>query len=73
MSKIKLLKIINPLLALIVVIQIFSGIFHDFIMEISYELFKRGHSINGFLLSGLVALHFSLNWNWIKSNYFSRK
>lgn len=73
MSKLKLLKIINPILACTIVLQIFTGLFHDFIIEISYDLFKIVHSINAYLLSGLVAIHLFLNWNWIKSSYFSRK
>lgn len=70
MKKTTLLKIINPLLALLFITQALSGIFHDYLMEVSYETFEIIHGIGGYVFVFLVVVHFTLNWNWVKSTFF---
>lgn len=73
MKKSALLKIINPILALLFVTQALSGILHDYLMEVSYETFEIIHGVGGYVLVFLVICHFILNWNWIKNTFFKKK
>ena len=73
MKKTVLLKIINPILALLFITQALSGIFHNFLMEVSYEAFEVIHEFGGYIFVFLVVVHFTLNWNWIKSTFLKRK
>jgi hypothetical protein len=63
MNRIKLLKIVNILLALSFLLQI-STLFYK-----NFEL----HETNGFILITLVFIHIILNFNWIKSTFKSKK
>lgn len=65
-SNVKLLKIINPILAILFIGQAFSGIFHA---VIPYEVFEKVHGSAGYLLAAAVTVHVVLNWNWIKVNF----
>lgn len=71
MKKNKLLKVINPIMFILVVLQLVSAI----LMEATGDsVVKEIHEINGFLLVILVIVHLRLNWNWVKANFFkSRK
>lgn len=70
MKKSALLKIVNPLLILLFITQALSGILHDYLMEVSYETFEIIHGIGGYVFVFLVVVHFTLNWNWVKSTFF---
>ena len=70
MKKAALLKIINPIMALLFITQALSGIFHGYLMEVSYEAFEIIHEIGGYIFIFLVVFHFILNWNWIKNTFF---
>lgn len=63
------LKIISPVIAVMLVIQVFSGLFSDSLSSSAFEIF---HEINGLTLAGLIVLHVVLNWNWIKSSFFKK-
>lgn len=69
--KFKLLKILNPALFLLVLIQgisvlmIKTGFAHEWLMEF--------HEFNGYAILILIAAHLFLNWNWIKANIFPKK
>lgn len=69
MNKPSLLKIVNPILGIVFVMQALTGIFHDAVSEISYELFENVHGLGGYLLVILAITHIYLNWNWIKANF----
>ena len=69
MKRNTLLKIINPVLALLVINQILTGLFGH---SLSHEAFEILHKDGGFVLAGVAALHLILNWNWVKANYFKR-
>ncbi len=64
------LKITNPLLAVVFIVQVVTGIFHE---QIGYETFEAIHPRFGFLLLIVVALHLFLNWSWIKAQYLKKK
>lgn len=71
MTKVKLLKIINPILILSALIQLLGGLFmiFSFIVPFLGEI----HEINGLVLSGIIVIHFILNWTWVKNTFFARK
>lgn len=64
------LKIVNPILAVLVVNQILTGLFGRSLSHGAFEVF---HKDGGFVLAGVAVLHLILNWNWVKANYFKRK
>lgn len=72
MNKKTVLKIVNIFLFLVFLVQSFTGIFHEFVQDISYELFEYLHKTCGFLLTFLVLIHISLNWQWIKITFFKK-
>jgi thiosulfate reductase cytochrome b subunit len=71
MRKNKLLKIVNPIMFILIVLQIVTAI----LMEVTGDsTFREIHEINGFLLVIFIIVHLSLNWSWIKANFLkSRK
>ncbi len=69
MKRNTLLKVINPLLAALLAIQVLTGVFADALPREVFEIFHEG---TGFALAGVGILHIILNWNWIKANYFGR-
>lgn len=62
------LKILNPVLAVLVLLQAVTGVLHDLIPR---RLFEIIHPVDGILLTLCAILHLSLNWNWIKANVLS--
>jgi len=64
------LKIINPLLGLLVINQILTGLFGG---SLPHDLFEFLHEGGGFALAGVALIHLILNWNWVKATYFKRK
>ena len=70
MNKVTILKILNLILALIVINQALTGLLHDFIPADTFELIHKGGGI--FLILGVV-LHIIFNWKWIRLNYFPKK
>jgi hypothetical protein len=63
------LKILNPVLLVFFVNQAVSVIFRE---SFSREAFGIFHKTAGGILLCLIALHFILNFNWVKANYFSK-
>lgn len=71
MTKNTALKILNPVLVILLISQILTGLFG---LKLSPEAFEIFHRKAALVLAGLVVLHLVLNFNWIKANYFkSRK
>lgn len=73
MTKNNLLKILNPLLGLLMVNQILSGLLADELFKLSPNAFEILHEDGGILLTVLVVVHLVLNWNWIKASYFKKR
>ena len=69
MKKNTMLKILNPVLAVFFLNQAISAIFRD---SFSYSAFNIFHKTAGIILLCLIGLHIILNFNWIKTNYFSK-
>jgi heme A synthase len=61
MNKIRALRILNPILAILLFLQILSGLIPTFL---SYQ----AHRTLGILFAAGVILHLILNWNWIRAN-----
>ena len=65
-----MLKVLNPLLALLFVNQLLTGYLAAHLSPRAFELFHLDAA--GVLAAGIV-LHIVLNWNWIKANFWPRK
>jgi len=64
------LKIVNPVMGLLLIMQFVTAIWASQSPgELPFEL----HEWGGWLLGACVVLHVILNWNWIKANFFPRK
>ena len=61
------LKILNPILGILVLNQIFTGFFHDAISHDAFDIFHKG---GGILLAAGIVIHLILNRKWIKANFF---
>jgi hypothetical protein len=64
------LKILNTLLFLFFVNQAATVLFIDHLSPKAFGLF---HKTGGAIFLCLIAIHFILNFNWIKANYFPHK
>ncbi|MCX5632798.1 MAG: hypothetical protein NTW93_03865 [Phycisphaerae bacterium] len=69
MKKTAILKILNPILLVFFVNQAVSVLFRDYY---SLRAFRFFHMTGGAILLCLIALHFILNFNWVKANYFAK-
>lgn len=69
MKRNTMLKIVNPVLGVLVISQILTGLLADTLPPKAFEIL---HEDGGFLLAGVAALHLILNWNWVKANFFKR-
>ena len=69
MNRISVLKIVNPVLGVLVLNQVLTGVLHGVLPR---DLFQVLHQASGLAVAAVVALHVGLNWNWIKANYFRR-
>lgn len=64
------LKLVNPVIGILFIVQGGSGIFHE---SIPYEIFEVVHGIGGYLLVAGIISHVLLNWSWFKTAYSKRK
>ena len=64
MKKIKILKILNPIIAILVLNQAITGIFHK---AIYYETYEWLHGGGGIVTLLAIILHVILNWNWVRT------
>jgi hypothetical protein len=69
MKKNTILKITNPVLLVLGVSQIFTGIFAMSMPDEVFDIFHRGC---GIILFALIIFHVVLNYNWIKASYFRK-
>ena len=63
------LKVVNPILGLLVLNQIVTGIFMGFLPDAALEL----HEWGGYLFVVAAVAHVALNWNWVKATFFRKK
>ena len=70
----KILKIVNPLLALAFFFSAGGGITRLIAPDlIPDEKFSAMHPIFGVTLATCIAIHLVLNWNWVKNAFFRKK
>jgi hypothetical protein len=70
MAKNATLKILNPILAVLFVSQVLSGIFSSYLSPETFQWLHRRGAIA--LVAGTV-LHVVLNWNWVRATLLPRK
>ena len=68
-TKQQTLKIVNPILGALIVVQAATGIFHA---VIPYEVFDKLHAPVGYLLAAVAAVHIVLNGNWFIATFAKR-
>jgi cytochrome b561 len=74
MNKFKLLKVLNPVLFIVFVIQALTAL--DMVFDLNFvntQLVFNIHKYNGLLLIVLIAFHIFLNWAWVKANIFKKQ
>jgi hypothetical protein len=57
-------------MAVLAVNQAVTALFSD---KLSHEAFEFFHQGGGAILLVLIAFHFTLNFDWVKKNYFSKQ
>ncbi len=71
MNKAKLLKVLNPILFILLAVQLVSILLIKITPQLSFIYIL--HNWNGAVISLTIIIHLILNFGWIKSTYFSRK
>jgi hypothetical protein len=66
MSRIQALKILNPILFVLIIFQIYSGLNP---LIIPYQV----HQWVGIAIAVGILLHLALNWAWIRTNILRRR
>ena len=69
MSRNAILKVLNPIIGIMLLSQILTGIFGR---QIPHWAFENFHRHSGGILGIVVLFHIILNWNWIKASYFRK-
>lgn len=69
MKRSSVLKIMNPILGVLLVNQIATGLLHE---SLSHEAYEILHGGSGLLFAVAAALHVIMNWNWVKANFLKR-
>ena len=69
MNKQKSLRIVNLLIAALILLLAGTAVFNE---TIPYAIYSKIHPLTGYLLSFFVLLHVTLNFSWIKANYLKR-
>ncbi len=70
MKKITVLKILNLVIAVLVITQVSSAILSDSLPRFVFEVVHEG---GGFVLVAGIILHAILNWNWIATTYLKKR
>jgi hypothetical protein len=74
MNKAKLLKFVNPILALFFLVQVLTvAVFLFFNSILDFDIFAAIHKWAGLAFVCLAAAHIYLNWSWIKANVFPKR
>ena len=70
MKKTKMLKYINPIIGILILTQLLSGIFNR---TLHYETFEIIHKGGGVLFFIGVITHVALNWGWVKTTFIGKR
>jgi hypothetical protein len=63
-----ILKIVNPILAVVFIFQIITGLMHGII---PHEVHETLHGGGASVLILCVIVHVILNWNWVRANFLT--
>ena len=63
-------RILNPVIAILFLNQILTGLLNGVIPKKTYESIHGG---GGILFAIAAVAHIILNWNWVKANFFKKK
>ena len=66
MQKNTVLKVVNPVLAVLILNQPFSGFLYSWT---DWDAFETMHVGGGILLLLFAAMHLALNWKWVQLNF----
>ena len=69
MKRMKVLKVLNPVIAILILNQAITGIFHK---AIHYETYEWLHGGGGIVTLIAIILHVILNWNWVRSSFLKK-
>jgi hypothetical protein len=69
MTRNSALKILNPFMAALAVNQAVTALFSEKLSRETFEFFHQG---GGTILLVLIAVHFTLNFDWVRKNYFGK-
>ena len=69
MKKNTLLKIVNPLIALLLLCQVCTALL---MLLMGHGAVGEIHEVGGILLALGIILHLILNLNWVKANYLKK-
>jgi hypothetical protein len=69
MAKNKMLKLLNPILAILILTQALSALLAD---HLSHDVFEVVHEGGGVVLVLGIVLHVILNFAWVRTTYRRR-
>ena len=72
MKRNAMLKILNPIIGVLFLNVILTGVFHEYIQSKAYKAFEIMHEGGGMAFAVAAILHLVLNWNWVKASFFKR-
>ncbi|NTV28740.1 MAG: DUF4405 domain-containing protein [Candidatus Omnitrophica bacterium] len=73
-NKVRLLKVVNAVLAIVFITQAVTGLVMFFDINIvNLRYVFSTHKYSGLALIVLLMIHLSLNWSWVRSTYFSKR
>ncbi len=70
MDKNAVLKILNPILAILMVNQPFSALLSE---VTGWDFFEGMHAGGGILLVLVATMHLTLNWRWVATNFLKNE
>jgi hypothetical protein len=69
MTRASVLKRVNPILGILLINQIVTGLLRG---ALSYKVYEVMHERAGIVFAIVALLHVALNWNWIRANFFRK-
>lgn len=69
MTRNSALKVLNPILAILLLNQVLSAFLSSILPRGTFALLHKG---GGLVFACAATLHVILNWNWIKATFFRK-
>jgi len=63
------LRAVNPILGILLVSQVTTGLLHDMPTHKAFEVLHGG---GGIALAVVAAIHLARNWSWVKANLLQK-